>query len=94
MNPAISTSGQRPSGTRSKRSSRRAAAAEAQSFAEAIIFEYGVVVFFGFREDQELGIIEDIEAAGIMIRPIPHDDWEVEACHYSVCTFSQHENTY
>ncbi|KAI0738962.1 hypothetical protein C8Q80DRAFT_1113144 [Daedaleopsis nitida] len=69
--------------TPTKRSSRRAAASEEQNFAEVIFFDYGVVVFFGFREDQELGIIEDIEAAAIMVREIPHDDWEVEAFHYS-----------
>ncbi|KAI8976699.1 DUF155-domain-containing protein [Trametes punicea] len=63
--------------------SRRKAASEAENFAEAIFFEYGVVVFFGFREDQELGIIEDVEEAGILQRMIPHDDWEVEACHYA-----------
>ncbi len=84
-NPAISPSPSQGGPTRSKRSSRRAAAREVQNFVEAIFFEYGVVVFFGLREDQELGIVEDIEGAGIMTRPIPHDDWEVEACHYSVC---------
>ncbi|KAI0763082.1 DUF155-domain-containing protein [Trametes elegans] len=69
--------------SRPKRISRRKTALEERNFAEAIFFEYGVVVFYGFREDQELGIIEDIEEAGIMIRKIPHDDWEVEACHYA-----------
>ncbi|KAI0760216.1 hypothetical protein C8Q74DRAFT_1319416 [Fomes fomentarius] len=82
-NPAISPSPSQGGPTRSKRSSRRAAAQEIQNFVKAIFFEYGVVVFFGLREDQELGIVEDIEGAGIMTRPIPHDDWEVEACHYS-----------
>ncbi|KAH9899307.1 DUF155-domain-containing protein [Cubamyces lactineus] len=68
---------------RPRRVSRRKAASEVENFAEAIFFDYGVVVFYGFREDQELGIIEDIEEAGILQRQIPHDDWEVEACHYA-----------
>ncbi|KAI0716538.1 hypothetical protein C8Q76DRAFT_724731 [Earliella scabrosa] len=83
MNPAIASAPHAGPPRSSKRSSRRAPATEAHNFAEAIFFEYGVVVFFGLREDQELGIVEDIEGAGIMTRPIPHDDWEVEACHYS-----------
>ena len=69
---------------RPRRVSRRKAVSEAENFAEAIFFDYGVVVFYGFREDQELGIIEDVEEAGILQRQIPHDDWEVEACHYAV----------
>ncbi|CDO70365.1 hypothetical protein BN946_scf184999.g5 [Trametes cinnabarina] len=72
---------------RPRRVSRRKAASEEENFAEAIFFEYGVVVFYGFREDQELGIIEDVEEAGILTRKIPHDDWEVEACHYTVISF-------
>ncbi|KAI0631136.1 DUF155-domain-containing protein [Trametes polyzona] len=68
---------------RPKRLSKRKAKSEVENFAEVIFFEYGVVVFFGFREDQELGILEDVEEAGILIRKIPHDDWEVEACHYA-----------
>lgn len=70
--------------TRSRSARRRAKAQKDQGFAEAIFFDYGVVVFCGFREDQELGIIEDVEAAGIMLRKIPHDDWEVEDFHYAV----------
>ncbi|KAI0642682.1 DUF155-domain-containing protein [Trametes meyenii] len=69
--------------SRPKRISRRKTTSEAENFAEAVFFEYGVVVFYGFREDQELGIVEDVEFAGIMLRKIPHDDWEVEACHYA-----------
>lgn len=73
---------------RPKRVSRRKMKSEEENFAEAIFFDYGVVVFYGFREDQELGILEDVEAAGILLRKIPHDDWEVEACHYAVRRFS------
>ena len=73
-----------PGSTRSRSARRRAKAQKSQGFAEAIFFDYGVVVFCGFREDQELGIIEDVEAAGIMLRKIPHDDWQVEDFHYAV----------
>ncbi|EIN08273.1 DUF155-domain-containing protein [Punctularia strigosozonata HHB-11173 SS5] len=50
--------------------------------AEAIFFDYGVVVFFGFSEGEERGILDDIENAGILRRKIKEDDWEVEECHY------------
>ncbi|TBU25589.1 hypothetical protein BD309DRAFT_971864 [Dichomitus squalens] len=73
-----------PGSTRSRAARRRRTTAEEpQNFAEAVFFEYGVVVFFGFREDQELGILEDVEAASVMLRKIPRDDWEVEECHYA-----------
>ncbi|OJT14027.1 Sporulation protein RMD8 [Trametes pubescens] len=68
---------------RPRRISKRKTKSEAENFAEAIFFDYGVVVFYGFREDQELGILEDVEEAGVMLRKIPHDDWEVEAFHYA-----------
>ncbi|RDX44421.1 DUF155-domain-containing protein [Lentinus brumalis] len=82
MNPVIAAPPRSGGATRS-RTRRRTTTNESQNFAEAVFFEYGVVVFFGFREDQELSLIEDVEEAGIMSRPIPHDDWEVEACHYA-----------
>ncbi|KAH9855362.1 DUF155-domain-containing protein [Lenzites betulinus] len=69
--------------SRPKRISRRKTKSEVENFAEAVFFDYGVIVFYGFREDQELGILEDVEAAGILLRKIPHDDWEVEAFHYA-----------
>lgn len=72
---------------RPRRISKRKTKSEVENFAEAIFFDYGVVVFYGFREDQELGILEDVEEAGVMHRKIPHDDWEVEACHYAVSRF-------
>ncbi|EMD35503.1 hypothetical protein CERSUDRAFT_116241 [Gelatoporia subvermispora B] len=52
-------------------------------FAEAVFFDYGVVVFFGLAEGQERGILEDVDAAGVMRRKIDEDDWEVEECHYA-----------
>jgi uncharacterized Rmd1/YagE family protein len=52
--------------------------------AEVVFFEYGVVVFFGLDEEQERGIIEDLDSAGILKGPIVEDDWEVEECHFAV----------
>ena len=54
-------------------------------FAEAVFFEYGVVVFFGLEEQQEKDILEDIEKANVLKRRIAEDDWEVEEFHYTVC---------
>ena len=50
--------------------------------AEAVFFSYGVAVFFGFIENQEIGILEDLERAGVMKRKMTEDDWEVEECHF------------
>ncbi|GBE88755.1 hypothetical protein SCP_1401600 [Sparassis crispa] len=58
-------------------------AASTEDFAEAIFFEYGVVVFFGFSEEQERGILEDVEAAGALRRKLVEADWEIEQCHYA-----------
>ncbi|KAI0918632.1 hypothetical protein AcV5_002569 [Taiwanofungus camphoratus] len=55
----------------------------AEDYAEAIFFSYGVVVFYGLTESQERGILEDVEAAGVMRRKLMQDDWEVEECHYA-----------
>ncbi|KAI0767887.1 hypothetical protein BC629DRAFT_874765 [Irpex lacteus] len=52
------------------------------TFGEAIFFQYGVVVFFGLDVSQEHSILEDVEGAGIMVKPLPEDRWEVEECHY------------
>ncbi|KZT04460.1 DUF155-domain-containing protein [Laetiporus sulphureus 93-53] len=52
-------------------------------YAEAIFFAYGVAVFYGFSEEQERGILEDVEHAGIMRRKFVEDDWEIEECHYT-----------
>ncbi|KAF9269568.1 DUF155-domain-containing protein [Marasmius fiardii PR-910] len=51
--------------------------------AEAVFFEYGVVVFFGLTEVQEKSILEDVHNAGIVKRKIPEADWEVEECHFT-----------
>ena len=55
--------------------------------AEVIFFTYGVVVFFGMDESQERSIIEDLDSAGILVRRIEEDTWEIEECHYSVRMF-------
>lgn len=56
-----------------------------EDIAEAVFFEYGVVVFFGLEEGQERGILDDISNAEIMRRPLVEDDWEIEECHFEVC---------
>lgn len=57
---------------------------EVDRIAEMIVFDYGVVVFFGFEESQERALLEDLDRAMIMVRPRPEDKWEVEVCHYVV----------
>ncbi|KDQ31853.1 hypothetical protein PLEOSDRAFT_1061934 [Pleurotus ostreatus PC15] len=54
-----------------------------EEVAEVVFFEYGVAVFFGLTEEQEKGILEDIEGAGVVRRKIAEEDWEVEACHFT-----------
>ena len=58
-----------------------------EDYAEVIFFAYGVVVFFGLTEQQERGILEDVERAGAMRKKFGEDDWEVEECHYAVSVF-------
>lgn len=56
---------------------------EDASTAEVVFFDYGVVVFFGLEEAQERGLIEDLEANGVLKRKFKEEDWEVEECHYA-----------
>ena len=58
--------------------------------AEVVFFEYGVVVFFGLEERQEIDILADIEKAQILKRRIAEDDWEVEEFHFIVCILLRH----
>ncbi|KAG8777492.1 hypothetical protein FRC12_000359 [Ceratobasidium sp. 428] len=51
-------------------------------FADAIFFDYGVVVFFGLEEGQERDILDDLHNAGILQGRRTEDDWETEECHY------------
>ncbi|RXW19342.1 hypothetical protein EST38_g6507 [Candolleomyces aberdarensis] len=53
------------------------------SVGEVVFFEYGVLVFFGLTEREERDVLEDIEQAGVMRRPISEDDFEIEECHFA-----------
>lgn len=57
--------------------------------AEAIFFDYGVSVFFGFTEGREKDILEDCERGGTWVKSFgeeggsPEDrGWEMEECHF------------
>ncbi|TFK21139.1 DUF155-domain-containing protein [Coprinopsis marcescibilis] len=56
---------------------------ELENVAEAVFFDYGVVVFFGFDERGERDVLEDIERAGAVRRRIGEDEWEIEECHFT-----------
>ncbi|KAI0792407.1 hypothetical protein C8Q75DRAFT_752676 [Abortiporus biennis] len=58
-------------------------AKDENNIAEVVFFSYGVVVFFGLDENQERGILEDIQAAGATRRVLEEDKWEIEECHYA-----------
>lgn len=66
----------------------RAKSVSEEKIAEVIFFSYGVIVFFGLREQQERAIIEDINTAGILTRKFGEDAWEVEECHFVVSCLS------
>jgi len=55
---------------------------EEDRMAEVIVFDYGVVVFFGFEESQERSLLEDLDRAMICVRPRAEERWEIEVCHY------------
>lgn len=59
-------------------------ALDPDNFAEAVFFAYGVVVFFGLDESQEHSILDDVEMAETMQKPLPQERWEVEECHFEV----------
>ena len=65
---------------------RRPSNPDPDTFAEAVFFAYGVIVFFGLDEAQERSILEDIETAEIMQKPLPEERWEIEECHYEAST--------
>ena len=66
------------------RNRRKSQAASHGKIAEAVFFEYGVSVFFGFGPEEERDIMEDCEGAGTWIRGQDEDDWEQEEFHYTV----------
>lgn len=57
-----------------------------EPIAEVVFFAYGVAVFYGFNEAQERNIIDDLENAGIFRRMVKESDWEIEECHFAVCS--------
>ena len=63
---------------------RRSPHPDPETFAEAVFFAYGVVVFSGLNEAQERGILEDLETAEIMQKALAEERWEIEECHYEV----------
>ena len=54
--------------------------------AEIVFFAYGVAVFFGFDEMQEHNILEDVHGAGTLKGARAEREWEVEECHFAVCS--------
>ena len=65
-----------------KRRTSKVEPVDYSNVAEIVFFSYGVAVFFGFTENQEIGILEDIGKAGVMKRKMTDDDWEIEECHF------------
>ena len=63
---------------------RRSAINLTGKVAEAVFFSYGVSVFFGFQEDEEKEIMEDIDHAGIWAKGQTEEEWEVDEFHYVV----------
>ncbi|BEI84340.1 hypothetical protein CcaverHIS002_0409440 [Cutaneotrichosporon cavernicola] len=61
---------------------RRRSSGYKHPVAEAVFFNYGVSVFFGFAPGEETSIMEDIRNAGVWQVPSAEDDWEVEEFHY------------
>lgn len=55
-----------------------------EDIAQVVLFEYGVVVFFGLQEQQEKDILEDIHKVGIVKGMFGVQDWEIEECHFAV----------
>lgn len=73
-----------PTTTTSRPSRQGNVKKEEDRIAELIVFDYGVVVFFGFEEGQERDILDDFTRAMISVKPRAEDKWEVESCHYVV----------
>ncbi|ORX39069.1 hypothetical protein BD324DRAFT_308968 [Kockovaella imperatae] len=64
------------------RARRRSAVNLTGKVAEAVFFSYGVSVFYGFQEDEEKDIMDDVERAGIWVKGLDEEDWEVDEFHY------------
>lgn len=80
--PKLATADLPASSAAAPQQRRASPSLDPDTFGEAIFFQYGVVVFFGLDVSQEHSILEDVEGAGIMVKPLPEDRWEVEECHY------------
>lgn len=78
---------------RPRRPTKKKPKNEGDDIAEMVVFDYGVVVFFGFEESQERDVLEDFDRAMICVRARPEEKWEVETCHYVVCRFLVHKRT-
>ncbi|CAG8494372.1 1753_t:CDS:2 [Acaulospora morrowiae] len=52
------------------------------NIAEVFYFDYGVVVFWNFTEEQEYMCLDDIASAGVSVRPLKVDDVESETFHF------------
>lgn len=64
---------------------RRLLGVEDHPVAEAIFFQYGVVVFFGFSQRQELDILDDLVKRGIMVGEKTIGEkkqYEIESFHF------------
>lgn len=81
-----------PSPSRNKRrlprahiAQRRLLGVEDRPVAEAIFFSYGVVVFFGFSQRNELDVLDDLVKQGIMVkekRKGEKKNYEIERFHF------------
>ncbi|EKM58047.1 uncharacterized protein PHACADRAFT_139625 [Phanerochaete carnosa HHB-10118-sp] len=73
---------------------RRSPQPDPDTFAEVVFFAFGVVVFFGLAEAQERSILEDVETAEIMQKPLLEARWEIEECHYEYKPFIAYPRIY
>ena len=53
--------------------------------AKIMFFTYGIAVFFGFDEIQELNILKDVHGAGAIKGACTESKWKVRECHFAVC---------
>jgi len=87
---------QSPSRTRKKkrRTSKAETPVDYSNMAEAVFFSYGVAVFFGFTKNQEIGILEDVQKAGVMKRKLTEEDWEEEEFHFAYDSLIKYPRIY
>lgn len=73
---------------------RRYSNAPNRRIGEIFFFDYGVVVFFGFTESQELQVLQDLENAQIPIRPLKKDAVQTEEFHFQYDIHTQSPRIY